>query len=75
MTTHTTAGGANFPKAAKLDLLVISLPPLLEALPGPVNVGVSAEQVDDELVLELHAEPSNQTSALPPFTLYRPLTN
>ena len=74
-TTRTTAGGISFPKAATLELVVTSLLALIDAHPGPANIDVSAEHVDDELVLRLHAQRSDRTSVLPPMSLYRPLTN
>lgn len=72
-TTDVRTGDARVAAPVLRELLVTSLLALIDTHPGPVDIAISAEPADGEVVIHLRAKRADRKAPFPPLTLYRDL--
>ncbi len=73
-TTRCQLDNATVPKTVFYELFVTSLLTLTDLHPGPMDIDIVVEEVDQKVVVKLSAQAADRRSALPPLVLYRALT-
>ncbi len=61
-------------RAALRELLATSLVALIDTHPGPIDIEVTAEGVENDVVVSLRATRTDRKSPLPASSIHRPLT-